>query len=286
MEYLDECPSSVSEVENASRRLGCGNDKFGNNQYLCIPRAEKDSLIEFCHNGIMGLQEKGNCLESSNGELILENCTHFVFGCPEEHFTSSEIFKYPACQAINRKLRCYLLDPLCQPTGGDDACSNDGMLHWNVTIPINVAVFCISVAVCFLVFAVRRKYRKSFKGNWDTEADFGSQLSMIHGNRETAEEFGSQLSVIHDGTMFSDEDFPTLTKRYGTMFSDEDFPTLTKKYERIYKAKASRKFNKNSDSPTATCFSEVKLDVISAGNTIDKFLSYMIYGILEVIPIF
>lgn len=59
MEYLDECPSSVSEVENASRRLGCGNDKFGNNQYLCIPRAEKDSLIEFCHNGIMGLQEKG-----------------------------------------------------------------------------------------------------------------------------------------------------------------------------------------------------------------------------------
>lgn len=59
MEYLDECPSSVSEVEKASRRLGCGNDKFGNNQYLCIPSAEKDSLIEFCHYGIMGLQEKG-----------------------------------------------------------------------------------------------------------------------------------------------------------------------------------------------------------------------------------
>lgn len=59
MEYRDKCPSSFSEVENASKRLGCGNDKFGNNQYLCLPSAEKDSLIEFCHTGIMGLQEKG-----------------------------------------------------------------------------------------------------------------------------------------------------------------------------------------------------------------------------------
>ena len=59
MEYLDECPSSFSEVEKASRRLGCGKDKFGNNQYLCLPSAEKDSLIEFCYNGLMGLQEKG-----------------------------------------------------------------------------------------------------------------------------------------------------------------------------------------------------------------------------------
>ena len=59
MKYTNECPSSLSEVEKASKRLGCGNDKFGNNQYLCLPSEEKDSLIEFCHNGVMGLQEKG-----------------------------------------------------------------------------------------------------------------------------------------------------------------------------------------------------------------------------------
>ena len=59
MEYLNECPSSITEVEKASKRLGCENDKYGNNQYLCLPNAKKDALIEFCHNGVMALQERG-----------------------------------------------------------------------------------------------------------------------------------------------------------------------------------------------------------------------------------
>lgn len=62
MEYLNECPSSLSEIEKASNRLGCGKDKYGNNQYLCLPNEKKDSLNEFCYNGVMGLQEKGKRL--------------------------------------------------------------------------------------------------------------------------------------------------------------------------------------------------------------------------------
>ena len=59
MTRVDVCPSNLAEVEEASRRLGCGNDQFGNNPYMCLPDVEKTSLIEFCYDGIMRVQEKG-----------------------------------------------------------------------------------------------------------------------------------------------------------------------------------------------------------------------------------
>lgn len=43
----------------ASKRLECGNDTFGNNQYLCLPNKNKTSLIEFCFDGVMGIHEEG-----------------------------------------------------------------------------------------------------------------------------------------------------------------------------------------------------------------------------------
>lgn len=72
MEYLNECPSSLSEIEKASNRLGCGKDKYGNNQYLCLPNEKKDSLNEFCYNGVMGLQEKGKRLRYIHTRKINE----------------------------------------------------------------------------------------------------------------------------------------------------------------------------------------------------------------------
>lgn len=56
---VDTCPKNLTEVIKASRRLGCGKDEYGNNQYMCLPNVEKTSLIEFCFQGIMGLQPKG-----------------------------------------------------------------------------------------------------------------------------------------------------------------------------------------------------------------------------------
>ena len=53
------CPTNLTEVEEASKRLGCGLDNFGNNQYMCLPDENKTSLFEFCYDGIMGIQEKG-----------------------------------------------------------------------------------------------------------------------------------------------------------------------------------------------------------------------------------
>lgn len=62
-DLVDVCPENEHDVLGASRRLGCGNDIYGHNQYMCIPNKEKTSLVEFCFQGVMGIVEKGmfNC---------------------------------------------------------------------------------------------------------------------------------------------------------------------------------------------------------------------------------
>ena len=59
MARVDVCPKNLTKVIESSKKLRCGNDDYGNNQYLCLPNVNKTSLVEFCYNGTMGLQEKG-----------------------------------------------------------------------------------------------------------------------------------------------------------------------------------------------------------------------------------
>lgn len=59
MARVDVCPKNLTKVIEASKRLGCKKDKYGNNQYLCLPHVDKTSLFEFCYDGIIGFQKKG-----------------------------------------------------------------------------------------------------------------------------------------------------------------------------------------------------------------------------------
>lgn len=59
MSMVKECPTNSMETEKASKRLQCGMDKYGDNQYICVPNVEKTSLVEFCYDGTMGSQGKG-----------------------------------------------------------------------------------------------------------------------------------------------------------------------------------------------------------------------------------
>lgn len=59
MASLNVCPKDRNEVQLAAKRLQCNKDIFGNNQYMCIPNENKTSLVEFCNNGTMGLEDKG-----------------------------------------------------------------------------------------------------------------------------------------------------------------------------------------------------------------------------------
>ena len=120
------CPEDLKDVIEASQQLGCRDDSFGNNQYMCIPNKEKTSLVQFCYDGIMGIQEKGfssnlnldktfcnnvtcmnklnsyicflclgNCLEAnvSNGTLFAQSCRDFLNGCPSNYFWNHQVYQ-------------------------------------------------------------------------------------------------------------------------------------------------------------------------------------------------
>lgn len=62
MNQVDSCPDSEQQVIQASKNLGCGVDKYGNNQYICVPNLELTNLVEFCYDQTMGIQEGGEKL--------------------------------------------------------------------------------------------------------------------------------------------------------------------------------------------------------------------------------
>lgn len=70
MRYITKkCPKNQAEAYQASNRIGCSYDKYGNNQYLCLPNKDKASLVEFCNKGVMGLTEKGKFCISRRGKM-------------------------------------------------------------------------------------------------------------------------------------------------------------------------------------------------------------------------
>ncbi|XP_062616074.1 uncharacterized protein LOC134277783 [Saccostrea cucullata] len=78
---VESCPRNITAVTESSTRLGCGQDRYGNDQYICVPNFDKTGLIELCYNGIMGIIERD-----------------------------------PACQNINTRDRCYFAEPSCPNT--------------------------------------------------------------------------------------------------------------------------------------------------------------------------
>lgn len=66
MTSVGVCPKNRTETYTASERLNCGTDKYGTNQYMCVPNKEKTSLVEFCYKGVMELENSGKTSDSEN----------------------------------------------------------------------------------------------------------------------------------------------------------------------------------------------------------------------------
>lgn len=154
------CPKNKTEVYEASTRIGCGVDDYGNNQYMCIPNEKKSSLVEFCFNGVMGIEEKGNCLENSNGKIIRYNCSSFTSGCPNTTFYKYNVFEYPACLKINTQNNCYVMEPSC-PSQEPNEGQSDDIIY--VVAPAT-AVFMSLFIIVFFYYLKWKRIRESDKG--------------------------------------------------------------------------------------------------------------------------
>lgn len=183
MALVSECPKNKMEVAKASQKLGCGVDKYGNIQYLCLPKKEKTSLVELCIYRVMGIQDEGNCLEVFEGKLIKYNCHNFSSGCPETHFYEYEFFRYPACQNINTELHCYIADPLCPAIPRKKASPNYiTIILTSVGSLILVAI--IGIIVCYLW---RRKNSKRDENNVEMDPLSNESPSQIMQSSTTCE---------------------------------------------------------------------------------------------------
>lgn len=153
MAAVSSCPKTKAEFFKASERIGCGNDINGHNQYICIPNQEKTSLVELCYNEIMGVREKGNCLEATVGKVIEHACENFVSGCPNATFFDYGFYTYPACQNINTKDNCYVMDPSCPSVLPDDirCTNNDDVIVYACSILGGVIVLLIAVLIIIII---------------------------------------------------------------------------------------------------------------------------------------
>lgn len=159
MPLVNECPTNLTEIAAASKRLECVNDKYGNNQYLCVPDKEKTSLVELCYDGIMGIQEKGICLEVDGKNLTTHSCLNFSSGCPKDPFWNFEFYKYPECQNISSQHRCYIMDPSCPvpvPSNANERTSHTVFIY---TI-IPSVILCLAL-IAFVSVVIFRKRMKS-----------------------------------------------------------------------------------------------------------------------------
>ena len=59
MQIVQICPMTEVAANIAKQIFRCGNDAYGNNQYMCLPHKDRSYYVELCFNGNMGIQEKG-----------------------------------------------------------------------------------------------------------------------------------------------------------------------------------------------------------------------------------
>jgi hypothetical protein len=67
---VDSCPANETDFAAAATRLNCTEDKFGRNQYTCVPRLDLSAVVEFCYNRTVGIYPKGEYKVTSEDQQI------------------------------------------------------------------------------------------------------------------------------------------------------------------------------------------------------------------------
>lgn len=237
MALVNVCPTNEHDVIQASKTLGCKNDTHGNNQYLCVPNMEKTSLVEFCFEGLMGIVEKGNCLEFSEGKSIRRSCNQFSYGCPEAHFYDYEIYKYPACQNISTELRCYVLDPNCRAHSKTEESSGQNSVIYTLSILGSLIVFIICCIIIKRCYKRRRAHRNKSK----------------YGDENIIDETDTPLTEKRDTDKTSDETVTSFSEKRDTdKITDETVTSLSEKKEENIATELEKSFSEKGDQEKIT----------------------------------
>ncbi|XP_052678992.1 putative ankyrin repeat protein RF_0381 isoform X2 [Crassostrea angulata] len=161
------CPNNESEWQAAAVRAGCS----GTRGYHCVPDKFHSRLIEFCYNRTRIFVPKEHCLElASNGVLNYVKCHEFTKGCPENHYFSNEIYKYPFCLSL--AFQCFTSDIKCldqkfkeqqnkvrHPDCTTTDCEGKLPPEIIVALILIVVVLCFGVSMLFL-WIYRKKIEK------------------------------------------------------------------------------------------------------------------------------
>lgn len=257
MALTSQCPKNETEVYEASKRIGCGVDFYGNNQYMCIPNEKKSSLVEFCFDGAMGIEEKGNCLENSNGKIRRYNCTSFSSGCPNTSFYKYNVYEYPACQLINNQSNCYVMEPSCpsqEPNGGQNDVSSVAFIIGNVIV--------IS-AMLLVVLIVLIKWKRTL-----TKGGNPQTIRIIH-RTERTDELDKRLLTRKENKSTNNENDRITYACTNCDSLDIDELSIQKKERNaiLYKARAT-KDNKEVEI-TFSASSKLKKEEIILVNKLD-----------------
>lgn len=217
---VTKCPMCKEDWEIASRRLNC-NSTHG---YHCVPNKQFTSLIEFCYpKGPRFPFEKGNCLElAANGILNQVYCNEtFEDGCPQNHYFSDEMYKFPKCLMISKSLRCFEADHECiylkllknkskehtttesnSLKDGDNQCNNIEREGNSAAVIISITAT-IAVIIVTAVFSIVIYIK--MKGHICNKCTFGRRR-----NKDTLEDINLSSAENHDedqDSAFEDEPF-------------------------------------------------------------------------------
>lgn len=121
---VNSCPDSknISQWIEASKRLNCFHNLTSSNPteqeriYHCLPSSFLNETVEFCSRSVP--IQPGNCPVYSyefgtSTTPISYNCTRFTSGCPTTMFKSKEVYKFPNCLKLHRKLPCFEVERNC-----------------------------------------------------------------------------------------------------------------------------------------------------------------------------
>nr|XP_022303401.1 uncharacterized protein LOC111110996 isoform X2 [Crassostrea virginica] len=190
------CPKNESEWKKRSDALKCNKT----NSYMCLADDTLSELLEFCISfHPIGIRQ-GLCLLLHNrSNVVMYECRDFTEGCPDEHYFSNELFKYPSCMVIQNG--CFVAEHSCLSTtfpnstaSADKTETTDDLTTWQQNDPkwnivtsvvfvitaslLNIAVFI--VIKCYVVKFMKKERHIGISIHTSLYHEEATHLSMSH----------------------------------------------------------------------------------------------------------